>query len=195
MLTRILLIFGLIVAIQPLFAGSDSGSSIVVSVPDQKLVLLENGSRVAEYPISTSRYGLGDRFGSYATPVGSMEIAQKIGGGFPIGAVFKSRQPTGEVLRPNAPGRDPIVTRIIWLRGLDATSRNAFSRNIYIHGTPVERLIGKPASYGCIRMRSRDIVDLYNRVGVGSKVNVSTAPVRRAISTFAAVAPSRGSAG
>jgi len=193
--TRILLLLSLIVATQPLFAGPDVGSSILVSVPDQKLVLLENGCRMAEYPISTSKYGLGDRFGSYATPTGSMEIAQKIGGGYPIGAVFKNRQPTGEVLRPNAPGRDPIVTRIIWLRGLDASSRNAFSRNIYIHGTPVERLIGRPASYGCIRMRSKDIVDLYNRVGVGARVNVSTSPVHRAIFSFAATTPGRGSAG
>ena len=151
-----------------------SSPSILISIPDQKLALFQNGARVAEYPVSTSRYGVGDRFGSYATPVGTLEVAQKIGQGWPLGAVFKDRQPTGEVLRPNAPGRDPIVTRILWLRGLDANTRNAFARCIYIHGTPVERLIGRPVSYGCVRMRSRDVAELFGRVGIGTRVNVTT---------------------
>ncbi len=159
---------------------------ILVSVPEQKLVLLQNGRRVAAYPISTSRYGLGDRFNSYATPAGRMEVAQKIGEGAPLGAVFKSRRRTGEVLTPNAPGRDPIVTRILWLRGLDPQNRNAFARKIYIHGTPQEKLIGRPASYGCIRMRSRDVAELFSRVGVGARVEIANTPVRKAISTLAA---------
>ena len=87
--------------------------------------------------------------------------------------VFKGRRPTGEVLRPNSPGRDPIVTRILWLRGRESQTRNAYGRYIYIHGTPEERKIGKPASYGCIRMRSRDVARLYNQVGVGAKVKVT----------------------
>ena len=162
------------------WAAGDRDHAILISVPDQKLVLLENRVRVAEYPVSTSRFGIGDNFRSYATPTGWMEVAQKIGTGMRPGTVFKNRRPTGEVLRPNAPGRDPIVSRILWLRGLDRGTRNAFSRNIYIHGTPVERAIGRPASYGCIRMRSRDVIELFNRVGVGAKVDITTQPLSRA---------------
>ncbi len=185
MLAKFLLLSAfLLMGAYPVLA-MDHPLSILISVADQKLVVIENGSRVAEYPVSTSRYGVGDRFGSYATPAGWMEVAQKIGQGAPLGTVFKNRRPTGEVLSPNARGRDPIVTRILWLRGLDSGTRNAFSRNIYIHGTPVERLIGRPASYGCIRMRSRDVVELFNRVGIGAKVNVTPESVRRAISTLA----------
>ncbi len=102
-----------------------------------------------------------------------MKIARKIGGGAPNGAVFKSRRRTGEILRPNAPGRDPIVTRILWLKGTEYQNRNAYRRYIYIHGTPEEWRIGTPASYGCIRMKSRDIIDLYRRVRVGTPVTVT----------------------
>lgn len=155
--------------------------SILISVRDQKLALVQAGHCVVEYPVSTSRYGVGDSFGSYATPVGTMEVARKIGEGWPLGAVFHDRRPTGEVLRPNSPGRDPIVTRIIWLRGLEFSTRNAYARGIYIHGTPVERLIGRPASYGCVRMRSRDVADLFEHVGVGTRVNITTLPLSRSI--------------
>jgi lipoprotein-anchoring transpeptidase ErfK/SrfK len=99
-------------------------------------------------------------------------VRRKIGGGVPLGTVFKSRRPTGEVLPPDAPGRDPIVTRILWLDGLDAHNRNAFSRCIYIHGTPQESMIGTPASYGCIRMRSSDVAELYEMVGYGAHVEI-----------------------
>ncbi|HEX4084786.1 MAG TPA: L,D-transpeptidase [Chthoniobacteraceae bacterium] len=162
------------------FAG-DTDICAVVSVPDQKIAVVENGCTVARYPVSTSRYGVGDRFNSYATPLGYMEIAGKIGAGAPLGAVFKNRRMTGEILRPNSPGRDPIVTRIIWLRGLENCNENAFSRNIYIHGTPVERLIGRPASYGCIRMRSRDVIQLFNLMPVGARVEVSKQSLGRAV--------------
>src|SRR5438094_3536199 len=101
-----------------------------------------------------------------------LEIAQKIGANAPIGAVFKGRHFTGEVLSPNARGRDPIVTRILWLRGLEGQNSHAYQRGIYIHGTPVERAIGRPASYGCIRMRSRDVVKLFDLVGVGTRIQV-----------------------
>lgn len=175
----------LVFTASPVFASPDKDHAILISVPDQKLMLLEHGTPVAEYPVSTSRYGVGDGFGTYATPSGWMEVAQKIGSGAPLGAVFKNRHFTGEVIQPNARGRDPIVTRILWLRGLQSTTRNAYSRNIYIHGTPVEKLIGRPASYGCIRMRSRDVIDLFNRVGTGAKVDVTTQPLRRAVSTVA----------
>jgi lipoprotein-anchoring transpeptidase ErfK/SrfK len=77
------------------------------------------------------------------------------------------------VLAPDAPGRDPIVTRILWLDGLEPHNRNAFSRCIYIHGTPQEAMVGTPASYGCIRMRSRDVADLYELVGKGAHVVIT----------------------
>jgi lipoprotein-anchoring transpeptidase ErfK/SrfK len=106
------------------------------------------------------------------TPLGTMKVAKKFGHRQPQGAVFKSRRPTGEVIAPNAPGRDPIVTRIIWLKGTEPRNKNAFRRYIYIHGTPEESRIGSAASYGCIRMTSKDIVDLYSRVGVNAEVKV-----------------------
>ncbi|MEY2579364.1 MAG: hypothetical protein QOI49_2188 [Verrucomicrobiota bacterium] len=155
--------------------------SIVVSVPDQTLALIDDGVVVARFPVSTSKFGLGDGSGSYATPLGTMAIASKIGGNAPLGTVFKSRKPTGEILRPNAPGRDPIVTRILWLRGLEKRNARAFARNIYIHGTPEERLIGRPASYGCIRMRSRDVTQLFAAVGVGTKIEVANARLGSAV--------------
>jgi lipoprotein-anchoring transpeptidase ErfK/SrfK len=155
--------------------------SIVVSVPDQTLALIDDGVVVARFPVSTSKFGLGDGSGSYATPLGTLAIASKIGGNAPLGTVFKSRKPTGEILRPNAPGRDPIVTRILWLRGLEKRNARAFARNIYIHGTPEERLIGRPASYGCIRMRSRDVTQLFAAVGVGTKIEVANTRLGRAV--------------
>ena len=163
-----------------LFAGYVDRCAIV-SVRDQKIAVIENGYTIARFPVSTSRYGVGDGFNSYATPLGDMEIAGKIGDGAPLGAVFRHRRMTGEILRPNAYGRDPIVTRILWLRGLEVQNANAFSRNIYIHGTPAEYLIGRPASFGCIRMRSKDVIQLFDMMPVGSMVQVSEAPLQRAI--------------
>jgi lipoprotein-anchoring transpeptidase ErfK/SrfK len=162
-------------------ASAHASSSIVVSVPDQTLALVDDGVVVARYPVSTSKFGLGDGSGTYATPLGTMAIASKIGGNAPLGAVFKNRQPTGEVLKPNAPGRDPIVSRILWLRGLEKQNAKAYSRNIYIHGTPEERLIGRPASYGCIRMRSTDVAKLYNTVGVGTRIEVANTRLGAAV--------------
>lgn len=155
----------------------DPQNSVVISVKDQRMLVVHHGVPVKSYPVSTSKFGLGDRRGSNFTPVGRMEVAKKIGRGAPSGAVFKSRRRTGEVIRPNAPGRDPIVTRIIWLNGKQRSTRNAYGRFIYIHGTPEERTIGKPRSYGCIRMKSRDIIHLYNELAVGSKVVVIKGPL------------------
>jgi lipoprotein-anchoring transpeptidase ErfK/SrfK len=162
-------------------APRDVDHHIVVSVHDQKLALLEKGNLVATYPISTSKFALSDRPGSYGTPLGELEIANKIGDGAPAGTVFKDRRRTGEVVAVNAPGRDPIVTRIIWLRGREAQNANAFRRDIYIHGTPEERNIGRPASYGCIRMRSIDIINLYSQVGQGAQVSIMTSPLTAVI--------------
>ena len=99
-------------------------------------------------------------------------MAKMIGAGAPLGAVFKSRRQTGEVLRPDAPGRDPIVTRIIWLKGLEPQNRHAFARCIYIHGTPEERNVGHPASFGCVRMKSLDVLRVFNAIGVGATVDI-----------------------
>lgn len=150
----------------------DRSSKILISVRDQQMLLTKNGLPVKAYPISTSKFGLGTQNGSKRTPLGNMEVAKKIGSGAPSGSVFKSRKRTGEVLRPNAPGRDPIVSRILWLTGKDNHNRNTYGRYIYIHGTPEEHKIGKPASYGCVRMKSNDVIDLYNRVGEGSDVKI-----------------------
>jgi len=150
----------------------DNRNKMVVSVRDQKMLLLRDGKPIKSYKISTSKFGVGDIPNSNRTPLGRMKVAKKIGNGEPAGAVFKSRRPTGEVLKPNAPGRDPIVSRILWLTGTESHNRNAFRRYIYIHGTPEMYRLGTPASYGCIRMGTRDVVDLYNRVGTGADVYV-----------------------
>jgi lipoprotein-anchoring transpeptidase ErfK/SrfK len=148
---------------------------------------------MGHYPISTSKFGLGDGAGTYATPLGTLEVAAKVGDGAPTGAVFKGQHFTGEVLRPNAPGRDPIVTRILHLRGLDACNSRAFDRGIYIHGTTEEFKIGRPASYGCIRMKSKDVVRVFDSVPVGTKIEIVNTPLRQAMAEWAAhqMSPSR----
>ena len=150
---------------------------VVVSVKDQRLALIDHGTLVATYPVSTSKYGLGDWLGSCRTPLGEFEVAQKIGDGVPPGTVFKDRRRTGEIVQPDATGRDPIVTRILWLRGREFQNANAFRRDIYIHGTPEERNIGLPVSYGCVRMRSDDVINLYNLIGKGAQVTIVDAPL------------------
>jgi lipoprotein-anchoring transpeptidase ErfK/SrfK len=150
----------------------DFPDRVVVSVRDQKLMVVQHNQRVAIYPVSTSKYGIGDYFGRMTTPLGYLQVARKIGDNAPVGAVFHNRRFTGEVLKPNAAGRDPVITRIIWLRGLEPQNAHAFNRCIYIHGTPEERFIGRPASYGCIRMKSRDVTTLYNELPVGALVQI-----------------------
>src|SRR5437588_6127480 len=165
-------------------AAPDIQHHIVISTRDQTLALLDRGTLLATYPVSTSKFGLGDRPGSRFTPLGQLQIAQKIGDNAPPGAVFKDRRRTGEIVLPDSPGRDPIVTRILWLRGLEPQNANAFTRDIYIHGTPEERLIGTPASYGCIRMRSSDVMNLYGIVGVGAGVTIVDTSLASAIPGF-----------
>ncbi|MEI8037395.1 MAG: L,D-transpeptidase [Verrucomicrobiota bacterium] len=182
---RILLMagFGLLVGLGFTSCGTipvaqDSRNKMIVSVSDQKLLLVCDGSPVKDYKISTSKFGVGDRPNSNCTPLGRLKVAQKIGGNALIGSVFKHRRPTGEVIQPDAPGRDPVVTRILWLTGTETRNRNAFRRTIYIHGTPEERRLGQPASYGCIRMSSRDVADLYQRIGCGADVFVIRESIR-----------------
>ena len=163
----------------------DTRHHVVISVPEQRLALLDEGKLMATFPVSTSKFALSDAPGSRGTPLGEMEIADKVGTGAPLGAVFKSRRRTGEIIAPDAPGRDPIVTRILWLRGREAQNANAFARNIYIHGTPEERNIGRPASYGCVRMRSRDVIQLYDVVGSGARVSILNSPLSAAVPALA----------
>ncbi len=158
-------------------ATPDRDHHIVISARDQRLAVLDKGALVAVYPVSTSKFGLGDGLGTCRTPLGELEIAQKIGGGAVPGSVFKDRHRTGEIVAINAPGRDPIVTRILWLRGCEPQNAHAFARTIYIHGTPEERNIGRPVSYGCIRMRSADVIQLYNTVGRGAEVTIVDKPL------------------
>jgi len=145
---------------------------VLISVPDQRLAVVQDGELVARYPISTSRFGTGDGFGSYKTPLGELRVYDKIGEDLSPGAVIRHRSATGEVLQVNAPGRDPIVTRVIWLDGLEPQNKNALSRCIYIHGTPEERTIGTPVSWGCIRMRSRDVIKVFDEIPVGTVVSI-----------------------
>jgi lipoprotein-anchoring transpeptidase ErfK/SrfK len=151
---------------------AEGPSRIIVSVREQKLMVMGNGERLATYPVSTSKFGIGDNWGRMTTPLGFLQVAEKIGDHAPVGAVFRNRRFTGEIIKPNAPGRDPVITRIIWLRGLEPSNAHAFSRCIYIHGTPEEKLIGRPASYGCIRMKSRDVAALYAQVPLGAIVEI-----------------------
>jgi L,D-transpeptidase catalytic domain len=166
-------IFSLITATSAFaIAPMDTSSELIISVRDQKLMLVRNGAKTAIYPVSTSMFGLGDARGRKTTPLGYLAVEKKIGDNAAVGAVFHNRRLTGEVLQPNAPGRDPITTRIIWLRGLESQNAHAFQRCIYIHGTPEEKKIGRPASYGCIRMKSKDVAELYKSVPLGAVVQI-----------------------
>ncbi|MBL9130497.1 MAG: L,D-transpeptidase family protein [Verrucomicrobiaceae bacterium] len=154
-------------------------ADVVVSVKDQKLGLYEQGELKKTFKISTSKFGLGDKPGSNCTPLGKHQVVAKIGHGLPAGAVLKSRRWSGEVLKPNAPGRDPIVSRILWLKGTESSNRHAFNRFIYIHGTPEEKNLGHPASYGCVRMGMKDVVSVFNSVGVGANVVITPGELPR----------------
>jgi len=178
------ILLGTIATIVASCAAPDTQHHIVISTREQKLALLDRGNLMAIYPVSTSKFGLGDWRGSSFTPVGELEVSKKIGDNAPPGTVFKDRLRTGEIVLPNSPGRDPIVTRILWLRGRESQNANAFDRYIYIHGTPEEWKVGSPASYGCIRMRSNDIIQLYDTVGVGAAVTIVDTPLAAAIPGF-----------
>jgi len=149
-----------------------AATEIIISVPDQQLALIDRGKLISKYAISTSRFGLGDGNGTYRTPLGTLFVSAKFGDHLPGGAVIKNRVPTGEIVNANAPGRDAIVSRVIWLRGMEQENSGARDRYIYIHGTP-ERRIGTPASFGCIRMRSRDVIALYDLAHIGMHVTVT----------------------
>jgi hypothetical protein len=157
------------------------GPEIVISVKDQQLAILEDGHATGQFYISTSRFGVGDELNSYKTPLGTLWVYDKIGDNLPEGAVIKNRSATGEVIPANARGRDPIVTRIIWLKGLFGGTDHAYERCIYIHGTPEESTLGHPSSYGCIRMRSDDVLKVYGKVEIGTHVVISDKPLKQLI--------------
>ena len=156
---------------------ASSAAEIIISVSDQTLALVDEGKLISQYPVSTSRFGLGDSTGSYRTPLGVLFVSAKFGDHLPAGTVIKNRNSTREIVTADAPGRDAIVSRIIWLRGLESQNRSAHDRCIYIHGTPEERRIGKPVSFGCVRMRSRDVIALYDRIHIGMHVTITRKPI------------------
>lgn len=134
-----------------------------------------------QYPVSTAANGVGEASGSHCTPRGRHRIAEKIGAGLPLGSAFRARQPTGEIWTPELdaanPGRDWILTRILWLEGLEpgrnqGGSVDTHARYIYIHGTHEEHRLGTPASHGCIRMANADVAELFDRVEVGTPVTI-----------------------
>ena len=153
-------------------APIDSSLAVVVSVAEQRLALVEDGVIVKKFPISTSKFGLGDGLNSYRTPLGRLRVCVKLGDDLPVGAVLKRRNFSGEVIPKNARGRDPIVTRILWLEGIEPGNKNARTRCIYIHGTPQERTIGTASSFGCVRMRSDDVIEVFNAVPIGATVTI-----------------------
>lgn len=144
---------------------------IHISVPAQQLTLKIGRQEVAVYPVSTSKFGLGSEEGSMKTPTGRFRIAEKIGAKMPMGTVFKSRRPVKATKKALA-AEDLIMTRILWLDGLDPGNANTHERFIYIHGTNHEDQIGQPASHGCIRMRSADLLELFDRVEIGTPVMI-----------------------
>jgi lipoprotein-anchoring transpeptidase ErfK/SrfK len=170
---RILLSLSILLTIMQIARALSPATEIIVSVPEQQLAVIDRGKLISKYRISTSKFGLGDGNGTYRTPLGVLFVSAKFGDRLLAGAVIKNRVPTGEIVNPNAPGRDAIVSRVIWLRGKEQQNRSARDRCIYIHGTPEERLLGRPASFGCIRMRSRDVIALYDFAHIGMHVTIT----------------------
>lgn len=154
---------------------------ILVDTAAQKLTVSCDGKALRTYLCSTSRWGIGNLSGSNKTPLGLHEVVEKYGDGVPVGGVFSSRRFTGEIVSPtrdDAPdGQDLITTRILRLAGLQEGINkggqvDSYARYIYIHGTPEERLIGTPASHGCVRMRNADIIELYDMCPTGTLVEI-----------------------
>lgn len=156
-----------------------------VSIPSQRLqVLGADGAILRDYVVSTARNGVGTAKGSYRTPAGLHIIRAKIGAGLAARAVFVGRRPTGELFTPELarenPTRDWILSRILWLSGVEpGVNRlgnvDTMQRYIYIHGTADEHLLGTPMSHGCIRMANRDVIELFDLVPIGTRVEISEA--------------------
>lgn len=156
--------------------------SIRINLADQRLDLLEDGAAIRSYPVSTARNGPGEREGSECTPRGVHEIHEKIGADLPDGTAFEGRKPVGVRCTPERfaaePDRDWILTRILWLAGLEP-GRNqggdvdTLARTIYIHGCPDELPVGQPGSHGCVRMRNADVRELFEQVEPGTRVVIT----------------------
>lgn len=152
---------------------------IEIDIPTQTLTLFENDGRARRFPVSTAKNGAGEKNGSFCTPRGRHVVRAKIGAGQPENTVFVRRRPTGEYWSPQLqaryPGRDWILTRVLWLSGCEPGFNrfgevDTMRRHIYIHGSPASAEMGKPGSIGCIRMRNADIVELFDRVPAGTPV-------------------------
>ncbi len=155
------------------FKLRDNQFAIVVSISRQRLYLFQGMKLLCSYPVSTSRFGIGNRTNSYKTPTGTHLICQKIGRGAPPGTIFISRKITDKIARIYRKGKncrsDYITTRILRLKGLEpginrGRGIDTYRRKIYIHGTPAESLLGRPASKGCIRMANRAIIELFSLI-------------------------------
>jgi lipoprotein-anchoring transpeptidase ErfK/SrfK len=157
---------------------------IVIDIPSQELYLYgDNNLIVRQFLVSSARNGVGQENGSFCTPLGKHIIRAKIGAGQPVNTVFVRRRPTGEIYSPQLgaryPGRDWILTRILWLSGCEPGfnrlgSVDTMRRFIYIHGSPDTAEMGKPGSIGCIRMNNEDLLDLFARVNSGTEVYIET---------------------
>ncbi|MDB5771877.1 MAG: hypothetical protein V7606_1649 [Burkholderiales bacterium] len=155
---------------------------IFIRTPEQLLELVDDkGAVIRQYSISTATNGLGEKSGSNCTPRGRHIIRAKIGAGMSLNTVFRARRPTGEVyseqLAAENPGRDWILTRILWLSGCEPGFNrlgdvDTMRRYIYIHGCPDSVPMGKPASIGCVRMRNAELVELFDLVPVGTPVEI-----------------------
>lgn len=143
-----------------------------VDIERQMLDLRHRDKLIKSWPVSTSRFGVGFESGSFKTPTGHFAILEKFGASAPLWTEFKSRQPTGKLAVPGGE-QDGILTRILWLSGLDEQNANTRDRYIYFHGTNREDLIGTPASHGCIRLRNADIAELFELVPEGTRVVIA----------------------
>ena len=142
-----------------------------VNTNRQRLEVLRYGKICKSYAISTSKFGLGREPGSNKTPLGQFLVGEKIGAGAALGTVFESRQPTGQ-LAGQGGDEDLILTRILWLHGLEEDNANTRERFIYIHGTNQEALLGTPASHGCVRMSNADIAECFEEIAEGTPVEI-----------------------
>ena len=143
--------------------------TIHVSIEDQQLTLKENEQLIRTFPVSTSRFGIGTEEGSLKTPTGKFRVAGKIGGDMPQNTIFVGRVPL-EIGEAPPQTEDLVMSRILWLDGLEERNANTRDRFIYIHGTRHEDEIGRPASHGCVRMRNADVVELFELVEEGTPV-------------------------
>ena len=147
--------------------------SLRISIARQTLEIVSpDGKVLRRYRVSTSARGTGCRAGTLRTPIGRFRICGKHGRNAPIGMIFKKRKATGRIAREGEPG-DLILTRILWLEGLDRANANTRSRFIYLHGTNHESQLGRPASHGCVRLGNADVVELFSLIPRGALVHIS----------------------